>query len=265
MSKKLVRCQLCRTLVELEPHPILGHACPRCLEQQNHFASNALEKGGWSRLPRFSVEFEVDGFQWDELQRATILLRYGYLCTQDGSVSDEYKSPIYTDLRGFTPALPVLESLADLVLDSCGTHLHVEFHHLATLIPIKERVFGPLLAYLAQHQSETEAFWGRYFGVYARPTYDTTRYTAFNVSSLYSTLEFRLPCFRSAAQYLRVVTFCRQLVVALNGSLSLPPADLTFSAQDGLAQRLVSQYQAATLQPLPTRKGGKGHVPTGVV
>jgi hypothetical protein len=55
------------------------------------------------------------------------------------------------------------------------------------------------------------------------------------------------------------------MVVSLNGPLSLPPADLTFSVQDDLAQRLVAQYQAASLQPLQARKGGKVYVPTGVV
>jgi hypothetical protein len=262
MTKKLVRCQLCRALVELEPHPILGYVCPACLEQQDHYTSNHQEKGGWSRLPRFSVEFEVDGFQWDDLERATLLLRYGYLRTQDGSVSGEYKSPIYTDLRGFTPVLPVLEALADLVRDSCGTHLHVEFHHLATLAPNKERIFGPLLNHLFLQQTETEAFWGRYFGTYARPAFDGSRYSAFNVDSHYPTLEFRLPRFRSAGQYLRIVTFCRQAVVTMNGLLSRSPADLTHSAQDDLALRLLGQYLAATMQPLPTRKGGKAHVPT---
>ena len=241
--KKVLRCHVCHHLAEIELHAVAGRICAQCLARQGR-NPNWAEKGGWSRLPRFSFEFEVDTQQWSELERATILLRHGFLRTEDGTVSDEYKSPIYSDLRGVVPVLPVLDALAGLVLDSCGTHVHVECSHTWALTTLQEDIFGPLLAQLAQHQAETEAFWGRFFNPYARASFDGSRYAAFNLESSQPTLEFRLPRFRTSAQFRQVVQFCRTAVAEINSVFDACQgcSDPEASA---LGQRLMMCYQAA--------------------
>ncbi len=259
-TKKVLRCQVCHHLVEIEPHAVAGHVCGACLERQNYSNRNRLEKGGWSKLPRFSFEFEIDTQQqWSDLEQATILLRYGFLRTQDGSVSDEYKSPIYSDLRGLAPVLPVLEQLSGLVLDNCGTHIHVECSHTWELTALRTPVFGPLLAYLRDHQAETEAFWGRFFCHYARSIFDDTRYEAFNLQSSQPTLEFRLPRFRSAAQFRQVVRFCRAAVAEINQVYVVTQGNIDPEA-NMLGQRLVAGYQVAVQELLRRGQGGQPHV-----
>ncbi len=257
--KKVLRCQVCHHLVEIEPHTVVGQVCAPCLEQRDYQRTNKLEKGGWSRLPRFSFEFEIDTQQqWSDLEQATILLRYGFLRTRDGSVSDEYKSPIYSDLRGLVPVLPVLESLQGLVLESCGTHIHVECHSWA-LSPLRTQVFGPLLSHLTAHQAETEAFWGRFFCHYARSVFDGTRYEAFNLQSSQPTLEFRLPRFRSAAQFRQVVRFCRATVAEIDQVFEVAQGCSNEDA-DTLGQRLVARYQMAVKEALCQGREGAQHV-----
>ncbi len=258
--KKVLRCQVCHHLVEIEPHTVVGQVCGACLERQNYSNRNRLEKGGWSKLPRFSFEFEIDTQQqWSDLEQATILLRYGFLRTQDGSVSDEYKSPIYSDLRGLAPVLPVLDSLQGLVLENCGTHLHVECSYTWELTALRTQVFGPLLMHLSTHQAETEAFWGRFFCHYARSVFDDTRYEAFNLQSSQPTLEFRLPRFRSAAQFRQVVQFCRAAVAEINHVFGIAQGCSSEDA-DGLGQRLVRCYQAAVKEALCRGQEGAQHV-----
>src|SRR5690348_9098855 len=81
LTKKVLRCQVCHHLVEIEPHTVVGHVCAQCLERQDYQRRNYKEKGGWSRLPRFSFEFEIDVQQWGDLERATVLLRHGFVRT----------------------------------------------------------------------------------------------------------------------------------------------------------------------------------------
>ncbi len=258
-TKKVLRCHVCHHLVEIEPHAVAGRVCSLCLERRGKERPNKLEKGGWSRLPRFSFEFEIDTQQrWSDLEQATILLRYGFLRTQDGSVSDEYKSPIYSDLRGLAPVLPVLEQLSGLVLENCGTHVHVECHHAWALAQRRTQVFGPLLTHLAAHQAETEAFWGRFFCSYARAAQDGTRYEAFNLQSSQPTLEFRLPRFRSAAQFRQVVRFCRAAVAEINRVCEVAQgcgdAEATL-----LGHRLATCYRAEA-EAFAQRKESEQHV-----
>lgn len=258
-TKKVLRCQVCHHLVEIEPHTVAGHVCAQCLERQNYQRRNYKEKGGWSRLPRFSFEFEIDVQQWGDLERATVLLRHGFVRTHDGSVSDEYKSPIYSDLRGLVPVLPVLESLQGLVLESCGTHIHVECSHTWALTTLRQHIFGPLLTHLGEHQAETEAFWGRFFCSYARSVFDDSRYEAFNLQSSQPTLEFRLPRFRSAAQFRQVVRFCRAAVAEINRVCEVTQGCIDPEA-NALGQRLVVGYQVAVQETLRRGKEAQTHV-----
>src|SRR5579885_439961 len=170
------------------------------------------------RLPSFSLEFEVAANQhiapW-ELDRALLLVKYHFKRTQDGTVDYEYKSPIYHSLRAARQALAVMDRLSDLVSDSCGTHLHIACRHKDLLFPIQGDVFSPLLTHMLQNPEETTCFWGRYFNKYATPV-NRDRYHCFSLESKHQTVEFRLPRFRIAEQYLRVIKFARASVAYLD-------------------------------------------------
>ena len=120
--------------------------------------------------------------------------------------------------RAARRALTVMDTLSDLVSDRCGTHLHIACRHKDLLLPLQGDVFSPLLTHMLQHPEETARFWGRYFTKYATPI-NANRYHCFSLDSTHRTLEFRLPRFRSAVQYVRVIKFARATVVYLDGVL----------------------------------------------
>ncbi|HEY7417072.1 MAG TPA: hypothetical protein VH593_17935 [Ktedonobacteraceae bacterium] len=201
--------------------PLKGFLCPRCtLHPQSHTIANATLVGRPLKcLPAFSLEFEVCSYGRSILEQALVLLKYQYKRTYDETVSDEYKSPIYTSIRSFRRPLTVLHDLRDLVDDHCGTHLHIACAHKGHLRVIQADVFSLLLDYMLNHQKQTIQFWGRFFGRYATaPNID--RYHCFNLESHYPTLEFRLPRFRTAEQYLRVIKYCRATVAYLDAALA---------------------------------------------
>ncbi len=181
----------------------------------------------------FSVEFEVRGKTPGESERALALLAYGYLRTYDCTVDDEYKSPRYRSLAAFGRVLPVLDQLCDLVDPlSCGTHIHIDCPARDIVRERRWTLFGPLMDHLHEHPQETAAFWGRNSG-----------HSLVTPSDCYRTLEFRKPCFRSSAQYLAVVTFCRRVGRYLDDCLN--PASLTPCSRplERMSVDIVALYQ----------------------
>lgn len=190
-------------------------AFPVCSCCSSPVAAANLRRYGRSTsyLPEFSIEFEVRGAT---SERAMELVLLGYLRTPDGTVDDEYKSPIYTSLDQFRYHLPALESLRDLVDDQCGSHIHIGFPStLASLVTDhRNAIFGRLLDHIVQNPEATKQFWGRYPCYYAGRSLDTS-FPCIRTRSRYNTIEFRLPRFQSALQYLMVVKFCRQVTMYL--------------------------------------------------
>ncbi len=218
--------------------------CSCCLKPSG--CANYRHAGRPSHLPAFSVEFEVAGESREESLRALTLLPLGYLRTHDGTVDDEYKSPIYHSLDAFRSHLPVLDTLRDLVTDACGTHLHVGFQRPLRwrLRSIFAEVFEPLADHLVWNADETDWFWGRTTCYYASRNLDAD-YPCIRLSPWYDTLEFRLPCYSSAAQYLEVVRFCRRLTCYLRCSLaaSTNEGSMTRSPEQ-LGEDALKLYQA---------------------
>jgi hypothetical protein len=183
----------------------------------------------------FSVEFEVRSEVPRASERALILLASGYLRTYDCTVDDEYKSPRYRSLAAFEQVLPVLDQLGDLVDPlHCGTHLHIDCPVRDLVGKRRWTLFGPLMDYLDTHPQETAAFWGRSSG-----------HALVTPSVCYRTLEFRKPCFRSSAQYLAVVTFCRQVGRYLDDCLN--PASPTPRSRplERMSADILALYQQA--------------------
>ncbi|HEY7415459.1 MAG TPA: hypothetical protein VH593_09720, partial [Ktedonobacteraceae bacterium] len=163
-------CTLCKVNVVPQKDPILGwDICPSCKRGHSPHRPNTYIAGAPSPLPAFSIEFEIQASwsHFDDLEQALILLKHGFIRTKDGSVDDEYKSPIYRSLAPFRAVLPILETLSDLVSGACGTHLHVSLPVKERLRPMHRSVFEPLVMYLEDHEEETIAFWGRTFSPYA--------------------------------------------------------------------------------------------------
>jgi hypothetical protein len=201
-SGSLHHCLLCHKPTRALPHRVFKMpVCPTCLVRHGPAEANQSERGEPDGLPMFSVEFEVRSEIPRESERALVLLASGYLRTYDCTVDDEYKSPRYRSLAAFRQVLPVLDQLGDLVDPlHCGTHLHIDCPARDLVGAQRWTLFGPLMDYLYAHPQETAAFWGRSSG------------HALVIPSVhYRTLEFRKPCFRSSAQYLAVVTFCRRI------------------------------------------------------
>lgn len=219
-------CMICRSG---EPgttrHPVLGgYVCPSCEGRKSYSRQNRIAVGRLGRLPTFSVEFEVAAPYGcpEHANQALVLLKHGFVRTYDGTVDDEYKSPIYCSVRAFRKPLAVLDTLRHLVDERCGTHLHVGFQATAVLYAVRQEVFGKLIEYMGNQEDQTIHFWGRTFSPQAGDNLQTgDRHVCINVGSRCPTIEFRLPRFRSANQYLAVVQFCRTATAFLNEEFTL--------------------------------------------
>lgn len=215
-------CCVCKTrdgelypqLVQILKKPV----CRDCLNGRGAY-SNTQSAGVASRLPTFSVEFEIHGPR-SACDLALALLGYGYLRTPDGTVSDEYKSPIYCSLSAFRAHVPSLNQLRGLVDDCCGTHLHIGFASSVQSIlqDLQGDIFRPLMRHLGDHVHITEEFWGRFFCEYADFSFHGS-YPWLRFPTRYSTLEYRLPRFQDGVQYLEVIRFCRRMTYFLQQSL----------------------------------------------
>jgi hypothetical protein len=222
-------CLLCQKPTGAASHPVLGSpVCPHCLVRHGSCTANTRTAGREDGLPKFSIEFEVCSCRSTQsVSQALILLKHGYLRAYDCTVSDEYKSPIYLSLAALQEALPTLEQLKDLVDDCCGTHIHVDCPVYDSVLTHYFQLFTPLLDHLETHLEETKRFWGRW------------PYTFLSVASHYGTLEFRLPHFQGAEQYLWVVQFCRAVTQLLNAHLK----GLHASTPEQISAEIVALYQ----------------------
>lgn len=248
-------CILCHTTLVPSPHEVLKiYICTNCEHQKNYSTPNHVARGQMGNLPTFSIEFEVASPPNDpnQARRALVLLQHGFIRTYDATVDDEYKSPIYCSLQAFRKPLEVLDSLKDLVDDRCGTHLHIGCEQGYELHEIRHDVFEPLIDYLQAHEQQTIAFWGRTFCSYARASLaNGDRHVCFNVAGHYPTVEFRLPRFRSASQYMRVLRFCRETTASLSKSLDPYQTSYKRLSPEQLGKGVLARYKKAVhaLQP----------------
>lgn len=217
MSKTSKLCCICHLESGRYDDALKGPICPGCEQQKSYWTTNVLTLGKTCRRPSFSLEFEVVARKPAERRRALVLLQHQFTRTADRTVDDEYKSPIYQNIRVFRRPLAVLDELRDLVTERCGTHLHVTCGQTYQVRQARATIFGPLIAHLIHDEAQTEAFWGRTFCPQAQASLSgSDRHVSFNTFSRYPTIEYRLPRFRSAAQYLAVVRFCRETTAFLN-------------------------------------------------
>lgn len=190
-----------------------------------YFTKNNLEHGTKnSDGMTYGMELET----WDSTLKARAeILANDYIPTSDSTVRCEYKSPIMHGLNSLSKQCVTYDKLIasgdlDISPRHCGTHFHVG-HETAInedtieyLRRFYHSLFIPLSnAIVSESAQETTAFWGRDInGDWAQSISESTSPTRhenfINLQHKY-TIEFRLPLYRNADQYMRVARFCRDV------------------------------------------------------
>ncbi len=163
------------------------------------------------------------------------LLDFGFIATSDCTVSAEYKSPIYEGLNAISKQCVSIEKLIASgeirIGNECGTHFHVghaEYINPETMRYIRRfngSLFAPLSKAIMADVEKSARFFGRRPNNWAEPVtmtdpsgdYDGWRMkheAMFNLQHDY-TIEFRQAKFVSAAQYMNVAKFARDVVNAI--------------------------------------------------
>ena len=208
-----------------------AYICDRCASEsavesystENNQRRGASIGGGFT----YSVEFET---AVDSPELRAELVSVGFIPSYDCTVACEYKSPIYNNLKPLAKKLQTVEKLCSAgcanVDDSCGSHFHVG-HKTAithyTIMQIAEyyhELFTPLSDYLIGHAADTRRVFGRELGIYHYATpisYSTWEWDHSNFINIQHdyTIEYRLPRFRTAAQYMHVAKLCKDLTACI--------------------------------------------------
>lgn len=264
-SERKRRCKVCGELRLANQFVGKVKACNKCKEMGNYSDTNSKRLGRTSALPCFSFEFEVELFDRKDAaeqarnserdcdeddeeddyhtveadgelrydteynpnhEETDMLLLHNFLKTQDGTVSEEWKSPIYLSMGSFTRVAPLLDTLArdGCVGAGCGTHIHVECAPDARqrLSDHFNSIMGPTVERMIRKEQETRKFWGRYFTDYAGHRYERGgRYTWCNINTHGTpTVEFRLAKYHDSDQFTILINFVRRLVKYLERELS---------------------------------------------
>jgi len=205
------------------------YICNDCVEKpaQNYFTRNSERVAGNSdEFPTFGIELEVVRRSPEVLS----LQGVGWTPTNDATVPNgvEMKSPIYSS---FQDVEPILKYISEHIVGDVqsGTHIHVgiDRRRLRELEDYWQAVWTPLVLHMAANRKETESIWGRSFNSYAHELcFGVHRYEAFScVASTGCTIEYRLPVFRSAEQYSRIIAFSRRATQILENEKLEEPAD----------------------------------------
>lgn len=251
--RKVVRCQKCGNKdykSEALHVPRWGYLCSYCQYNPDDYTVKNTQERGKPSKKFFSCSFEFEtsyGCYEDAAQME--LLRLDFVPTEDSSIRGiEWKSPIYRNQRPFVAALNLIDalSLADIVGQDCGTHLHVG----VTRNIIKDVVdssgkdiFGPLTEEMVADRRTTTTFWGRFFTGYADHCRNG-RYTWVNPYSRHKTLEYRLLKYRNKKQYLAASRFCFWVTDQLNKAAATE--GLGKKQRQRLADTILSKYKEET-------------------
>jgi len=190
------------------------YICQNCVEKpvQNYFTRNSERVvGNTDKLPTFGIELEVVRRSPEVLSLEGV----GWIPTEDPSIPNgvEMKSPVYSSLQD---AEPILEYISEHIVGDVqsGTHIHVgiDRRRLFDLADYWVKIWSPLVLHMLINRKETESIWGRTFNWFAQlGCIGRNRYAAFSCNThTQCTVEYRLPVFRSAEQYSRIIDFARK-------------------------------------------------------
>ena len=252
--RKVVECRKCGS-TEYKSAALhvnrYGYLCHYCQHNLDCYSLKNTQERGKPTKEFFSCSFEFEtSCDCYDCPEQMELLRLGFVPTEDGSIGGiEWKSPIYRNQRPFVAALNLIDalSLADIVGQDCGTHLHVGVLQYTTKDVVDshgEDIFGPLTEEMLADRRTTIAFWGRFFTGYANH-YRNGRYTWINPDSRHKTLEYRLLKYRNKKQYLAASRFCFWVTDQLDKAIT---ADgLGRKQRQQLADTILSKYKEVTL------------------
>ncbi len=252
--RKIVECQKCGSKEYKSDAlhvPRWGYLCRYCQHNPDDYAAKNDQQRGKPSKKLFSCSFEFEtSYSCYDCSEQMELLRLGFIPTEDGSIRGiEWKSPIYRNQRPFVAALKLIDalSLADIVGQDCGTHLHVGvlYYTIKDVVDSHgEDIFGPLTEEMLADRQTTIAFWGRFFNEYADSDRNG-RYTWINPYSRHKTLEYRLLKYRSKKQYLAASRFCFWVTSLLNKAITAE--GLGKKQRQQLADSIVAQYKEVAL------------------
>lgn len=235
--ERMPRCEIkgCKNPAEYEVDGMM--LCSRHYREYNETLNYSYKnltmkyvKGNSNRIRKVSFEFETDANHPYLLE----LKKLGFAPTYDSSIrGKEWKSPIMPANK----AHYLLKSLENVMTKAkkktpskrfitrrTGTHIHIDILYYpmaikAILHYYWSPIFMPLGKYLSEHSTETERIWGRRRSDYARFT-ERGHYSFVNTKpSVYSTIEWRLPKWKNAKQFARLIKITTKMTEFLEKEL----------------------------------------------
>lgn len=159
---------------------------------------------------------------------------YGMIATDDCTVGTEWHMPSRVSLAGFKEFLQGFSAENDLSNPACGAHIHVSFpaekynygddvgqfygmqNAMEVLNHYKMILFNGLRKDIACDRTAAAGIWGRTMGGYADNDMGLYHGDWLNLhTNDYQTIEWRLPHFVNAAQYLWCVAMIREFTLEL--------------------------------------------------
>lgn len=158
---------------------------------------------------------------------------YGMIATRDGTCGTEWHAPSCGSLAGRKEFFIGFSAENDLSDPACGAHIHVSFpaekyswngksqedgmwNANRRLNSNKTELFGGLRRDIAASGKAAEAIWGRQMGGYAESSMNLVHGAWLNLDTRdYQTIEWRLPHFVNAAQYLWCVAMVKEFTLEL--------------------------------------------------
>ena len=250
------------------------YVCYSCYSGANNISygehAHAAARGKQAKSGlTYSVELEV--CRPDALTRAE-LAAVGFVATKDCTTDTEFKMPPRGNLNNAKTWATIEKLLREghaAITDAEGTHVHVghgtvertddegnplpDLINYRTMRKIRHRaniILGPLMDEWQADPAAVVRVFGRWFSPnYAIAKIDATyRYSAINVTNN-NTIEYRIPRFRTAAQYRHCLKLCAELTktivtnyAAYANDLHTPPTKLNHKAEV-TARKLVKVWQ----------------------
>jgi hypothetical protein len=177
-------------------------------EIKSHRYNNFMKLGRSDGLPMWGLEVELS--RYDE--RVQKLAEVGFVPTleTDTDVVLELKSNILLNTYLLSSICDVLEQLKQ---DVISTHIHVNVSGVRTsLKQFWEYFWNDKVIWLGNHPDQMTALFGRGFNAWADDRIDpTSRFSSFNIRTLYPTYEIRLSRFINTAQFTNLVNWSRRV------------------------------------------------------
>lgn len=211
-------CYVCKKMIDGQYTTMLNkkQVHSDCVLVHNSDKGNTLVVGDKKdAYGKFCIELEINSdysSNYEQLLLDLIMAKCLRKC--DGTVTDEFNTPIFKNEKEFLQFEPLFRSAVPYVNHAARTHIHVGVpQRLKEFCYANYHIFQDLTSYLEEFEYDTKRFFGCGFsGLCPAEVSNGGRFYWVNVCSHYQTIEFRLAQLTSWEQYLRVVRFYRELI-----------------------------------------------------